>query len=427
MKNHKLQIMLILLILGIKISFSETWIQQTSGTISNLNCVYFLNNTTGFIGGDGVILKTTNGGINWININNQNTFSTFSIQFVNNSTGFAGTNNKILKTSNSGLFWDTTIFGGGRNLFFLNSNIGYSNKNNDPFSVWKSTNSGTSWDSISQINTTNTVNNIYFVDVNTGFASGTYFVNMFAGLYYADIWKTTNSGINWVVSFTSTMSTYFITVKKVIFINSQTGYAVGSMGSPPSSYLFKTSNSGVNWNTIPISNQMLSLKFIGNETGWFCGWDGKILYTLNGGSTILQQVSNTNAKLNDVYMIDNLTGFITGDNGVILKTTNGGITGLNPLSNYIPNNYSLSQNFPNPFNPSTQISFDIPKSSFVNLVVYDALGREIEQLVNEELNPGSYKYDWSAEGGAISYPSGIYFYKLQAGEFVQTKKMVLIK
>jgi hypothetical protein len=107
-----------------------------------------------------------------------------------------------------------------------------------------------------------------------------------------------------------------------------------------------------------------------------------------------------------------------------MKTTTGGeVLGIQPIGNIIPEVYNLSQNYPNPFNPVTYITFDIPKSSFVNLIVYDGLGREIEQLVNEELNPGSYKYDWNAS----SYPSGIYFYKIQAGDYVETKKMVLIK
>jgi len=123
-------------------------------------------------------------------------------------------------------------------------------------------------------------------------------------------------------------------------------------------------------------------------------------------------------------MVNSLTGYAVGSNGVILKTTNGGVViGIEPVSSEIPKHFKLHQNYPNPFNPSTQIKFDIPSSSFVRLIVYDALGREIDEFINERLNPGSYVYEWSAE----SYPSGIYFYKLVAGDYVQTKKMILIK
>ena len=79
--------------------------------------------------------------------------------------------------------------------------------------------------------------------------------------------------------------------------------------------------------------------------------------------------------------------------------------------------------YPNPFNPATNIKFSIPKSSFVKLVIYDLLGSEVALLVNEGLNAGSYKTDWNASG----FTSGIYFYKLEAGDFIDTKKMILVK
>ena len=86
-------------------------------------------------------------------------------------------------------------------------------------------------------------------------------------------------------------------------------------------------------------------------------------------------------------------------------------------------NYELSQNYPNPFNPSTKISFQIVETGFTSLKVYDVLGNEVTTLVNEELQNGKYEYDFDV----IGLTSGIYFYKLQSGEFVETKKMMLLK
>jgi len=83
----------------------------------------------------------------------------------------------------------------------------------------------------------------------------------------------------------------------------------------------------------------------------------------------------------------------------------------------------LSNNYPNPFNPSTKINYQIPELSFVTLRVYDVLGNEIAALVKGEKPAGSYEVEFNAS----SIPSGIYFYKLQAGSFVETKKMVLMK
>ena len=89
----------------------------------------------------------------------------------------------------------------------------------------------------------------------------------------------------------------------------------------------------------------------------------------------------------------------------------------------IPSAFSLSQNYPNPFNPSTKIRYSIPQSSNVVIKVFDVLGNEIATLVNEEKPVGIYEITWYAE----SLPSGIYFYRIQTGSFVETKKMVLMK
>jgi len=89
----------------------------------------------------------------------------------------------------------------------------------------------------------------------------------------------------------------------------------------------------------------------------------------------------------------------------------------------LPKEFVLTQNYPNPFNPTTIIKYDIPGFSFITLKVYDVLGKEIATLVNDEKPAGSYEVEFSA----IGLPSGIYFYKLQAGNFIETKKMVLMK
>jgi len=101
----------------------------------------------------------------------------------------------------------------------------------------------------------------------------------------------------------------------------------------------------------------------------------------------------------------------------------GGPAGVELISNELPTEFNLNQNYPNPFNPSTTISFSLPEVSFVSLKVFNTLGEEIEMLVSEELSSGSYKFDWNAN----NLPSGIYFYKLQSENFVETKKMILLK
>ena len=96
---------------------------------------------------------------------------------------------------------------------------------------------------------------------------------------------------------------------------------------------------------------------------------------------------------------------------------------MNQISNEIPERYSLFQNYPNPFNPTTNIKFDIQKTSPTKLLIYDALGREVATLVNEELKAGSYQVDWDGS----NYTSGVYFYRIQAGDYLETKKMLMLK
>jgi len=101
----------------------------------------------------------------------------------------------------------------------------------------------------------------------------------------------------------------------------------------------------------------------------------------------------------------------------------GNLVGIININSEIPNQFSLSQNYPNPFNPATKIQFALPKSSFAKLVVYDAFGRELETLVSEQLNAGTYEADWPAG----KFSSGVYYYKLTTYDFTETKKMILIK
>ena len=89
----------------------------------------------------------------------------------------------------------------------------------------------------------------------------------------------------------------------------------------------------------------------------------------------------------------------------------------------VPNKFVLNQNYPNPFNPSTVLSFQLPVAGFISLKVYDINGREISELVNENLSAGEYKINFN--GSAL--PSGVYYYKLTSDNFSETKKMILIK
>ena len=98
-------------------------------------------------------------------------------------------------------------------------------------------------------------------------------------------------------------------------------------------------------------------------------------------------------------------------------------TGIKVVNNTLPSTFTLSQNYPNPFNPTTTIDFTVPAASNVKITVYDALGKQVSVLINSFLNRGSYKATWNAD----NFASGVYFYQIEANNFVMVKKMILIK
>jgi hypothetical protein len=114
-------------------------------------------------------------------------------------------------------------------------------------------------------------------------------------------------------------------------------------------------------------------------------------------------------------------GAIEHDSGSVKDPT---LVGVEDLSRgMLPTAFVLDQNYPNPFNPETKIEFSITRSSLVNLKIFDVLGREVAVLLNEKMPAGRYSVKWDAS----RFSSGIYFYRLQAGKFRETKRMILLK
>lgn len=109
--------------------------------------------------------------------------------------------------------------------------------------------------------------------------------------------------------------------------------------------------------------------------------------------------------------------------GTTFQTSNPVITGVEGNTAELPKEFKLYQNFPNPFNPVTSIKFDIPKASSVKIKIYDVLGKEVSNLVNQDMEPGRYEVNWDGSDNA----SGIYFYKIETKDFTKVMKMVLIK
>ena len=139
----------------------------------------------------------------------------------------------------------------------------------------------------------------------------------------------------------------------------------------------------------------------------------------NGGHWL--KVGLDSLTISQMVSFGDSTFVLTSGRGVYIINSNG-ITEVRSPSR-APLAFVLSQNYPNPFNPSTTIKFELPKGSNVNLTVYDILGREVSTVVNERKEAGVYEVEF--DGARLS--SGVYFYRLKAGEFTQTKRFLLLK
>ncbi len=400
--------------------FSQTvWFPQMSGTTQNLSWVQFVDVNTGYAcGSGGIFLKTTNKGTNWNSVNiNQSNFK--MLQFLNAQTGFVSGDSGISRTTNGGNSWNSVYSGNfGWYSHFTDVNNGIKVTAN----VEKTTNGGMNWQTVAFI-TPGGITSISYINNENIYCTGWDWSMHFGGLYSAGIWKSVNGGLNWNVRYFSAVNFCCSQTLSVSFPDINNGFAVGY--ETTINYFYKTINSGNNWTKQEINNRMYTTQFYNATTGWICGEQGKILLTTNSGTDFYSQVTGVTSTIRKIYMLNKDTGFAVGDNGLILSTTIGGFTGVSTISNQVPSEFSLSQNYPNPFNPLTKIKFDISGSSVSKtfLYVYDVLGHEIAILVNQQLQPGSYETDWDAS----SYPSGVYYYKLESGSFTDTKKMVLIK
>jgi photosystem II stability/assembly factor-like uncharacterized protein len=209
------------------------------------------------------------------------------------------------------------------------------------------------------------------------------------------------------------------------------GFIVGVQGDLRAApAILRRSMSDAAWRivpgNVPGSGALLGVSAPSANVVYACGNDGMILKSKDGGDTWDTTAVPTTRNLNAIYFFDETHGFAVGDSGVILYTSSGGVTGVRDRGGELPTTFVLEQNYPNPFNPTTVIKFSLPNVGtrhVASLKIYDVLGREVATLVSQELQAGDYRVTWEAGG----FPSGVYFYQLRAGSFVETKKLVLLK
>jgi len=232
------------------------------------------------------------------------------------------------------------------------------------------------------------------------------------------ILKTTNGGRWWNQQESGT-ETNFNSVK---FFDRKEGIVAGDSGK-----ILRTTDGGENWKTtFDTGDEVLFTIWKHNDSTVYVGGSGAtILISTDRGKTWERQVFDapSNITIEGIFFTGPTDGWAVGTDGTILKTVNGGVSAIEGEGKDLPGEFALAQNYPNPFNPTTVISYQLPVASNVRLIIYDLLGRHVAVLVNERKAPGSYEVHFDTSG----LSSGTYLYRLSAGGFAQTRKMVVVK
>ncbi|MFA7360034.1 MAG: T9SS type A sorting domain-containing protein [Candidatus Kapaibacterium sp.] len=346
----------------------------------------------------------------------------------------------FIKSTDGGLNWQRgsifdTLTGYFNDIHFFDMNTGYALIDSNPTlntKLYRTTNAGVNWNLISAIDTNAEVEKMIFLDANTIVAKGFY--------WGGRIYRSTNTGLNWTTTFMP------MQIDCITFYNATTGIVCGVSELGMDSKIYKTTDAGLQWNEIystPLRmfTNIMTVPSTGTAFGIGVTFDTSIfassniatLKTTNYGATWVSKELNTTQYVMGLWIADSNNYYMSGGNmnepAVVLKSTNGGNVFVNTVGSEVPDSYSLGQNYPNPFNPVTKIRISIQKSesrsqnSEVSLKVYDVMGREVQTLVNERLEPGT--YETTFDGSKLT--SGVYFYQMKAGDFRVTKSMLLIK
>jgi len=285
--------------------------------------------------------------------------------------------------------------------------------------VFRSTDSGENW---TQINSgfTRTNFNVEALAINS---NGDIFATMAFG---GGVFRSTDNGDNWTQSGLQSNTILSLAINP----NGHIFAGADFLGS-----VFRSTDNGDNWT----DSSNITGGFVANVEALAINSDGQIFavafqtfFNLDDGIYVSSDNGDNWTQLNSGLgastSIKSLA--ISRDGFVFAGTRGSGVfrsvqttTSVEEITGEIPTSFSLEQNYPNPFNPSTTIQFTVEKSSHVILKLFDITGREVTMLVDETFTPGSYSTVFEADG----LPSGIYFYRITAGEFMQTKKLTLLK
>jgi len=417
------------------LTFSQNfWERISSPTENFLRTLHFADSLKGWVAGDsGQIFYTSDGGLNWSQQQTNTTNRIMRLFFLDDNRAWAlawadaGDNlfygTEILKTTNGGENWtveqyreENTFM---RGIYFLDTLKGF--MGGAPSQFLRTLDGGMNWEPvvIAPLPFAHyPVVNIKFYNSRYGFATG-------GALDIAGVvWKTVDGGEYWVPIDTAYAPPDEIW--DVHFFDSST--VLLSSGDPEFfgvSFL-KSFDAGFSWSydEIGIFGVARSLGFRKNNEGWAAVPLGQLLlYTKDYGETWSEYFAPDSSAIYQITFTDSLTGYGVGENGVIVKYKYQSPVFVTVDFSSELKDYTLYQNFPNPFNPSTTISFSISEPGQVTIKIFDVLGNLISILLDEKKEGGKYDLVWNAD----SEPSGIYYFQMNVDGKLSTKKMVLLK
>lgn len=390
----------------------------------DINSVSFTDQMNGWaVCQRGFILNTTDGGNRWTKQISGGMTHFKQVQFVNSNVGFilglewfAQRYSMILRTTDAGVTWDT--------VFNQNQVPLYNFHFRDPLNgvavgwysqIFKTTDGGNTWQDLS-LTQYHDFYAVKFEDDRTGYASG----------YSGKIFKTTDGGLTWE-RLTVNAGGY---LRSINILSQDTVIVAGGyfVSNTPIGIILKTTDGGQSWvKKVDSSSTIFNTSFfISPETGFAAG-DSRDLYkTTDRGETWTKERLPYFSDFYTIFFSDPLTGWIGGAEGLLLKTTNGGVTfvedEVQPAQNGI-SGYELYQNYPNPFNPVTNIRFSMPEPGKVRLKIFDISGALVETVSDEYFDVGNHTITFNAS----ELSSGVYFYRLETGSYAKTMKFVLLK
>lgn len=451
MVKGKLQFISILTVIIFSISINNSISQWTAagstGVLGNFPSISVVDQNTAWVAGGNLtpqVFRTTNGGTNWTVIPMTGVpldlfciwatdANTAYVGNGGNAGGTTGGNASFYKTTNAGVNWTVVGSTGGTAGFF--NGIVFS-KNTSSFGIAESdppagagssyylsitTDGGATWTQTSPpgfVGSASAANSVVCVDP----------------LFYgwgnniaASMIVTTDGGGTWANRQVSGLIGTF--TSGLAFKDDRLTGLLATSGSLPS--IARTTNAGVNWTIINTGGGTgyCTIKWIENTNTCYLSAQttGGVRKSTNGGLNWTAMTVPAGTTLTHMEFKKSGTvvyGYgVSNTTGAVIKLVDN-VTEVTAVNSLIPDAFKLGQNYPNPFNPTTTINFSIPSASEVSLKVYDALGKEVAVLVNEFKTAGNYSYDFTA---ASSLTSGVYYYRMTAGNYSDTKKLLLVK